>query len=111
MNENAKRDENNQATMLGVTELWEIKNVKVTETWEIKTDSWPVGEFVIVTPSDSAVIDTTTALFIWTWWDVAVYNGTASVVFKNIADGSILPVKTTKVYLTGTTASDIIALY
>ena len=34
-----------------------------------------------------------------------------TVTFKNIADGSVLAVQVKKVYNTGTSASDIIALY
>tara|TARA_R100001224_G_scaffold88886_1_gene57970 strand:+ start:1725 stop:1979 length:255 start_codon:yes stop_codon:yes gene_type:complete len=34
-----------------------------------------------------------------------------TVTFKNVADGSVLAVQVKKVYNTGTSASDIIALY
>lgn len=34
-----------------------------------------------------------------------------TVTFKNVADGSVLAVQVKKVYNTGTTANDIIALY
>jgi len=34
-----------------------------------------------------------------------------TVVFKNLADGSILPVQVRRVWATGTSATDMIALY
>jgi hypothetical protein len=53
------------------------------------------------------------SLFIGTGGDVTLidaYNNTA-VVFKNLADGSILPVRAKQVKSTGTDAQDIVALY
>ncbi len=36
--------------------------------------------------------------------------GTTAQVFKNMASGQLFPMKVTKVYQTGTTATDIVAL-
>lgn len=51
-------------------------------------------------------------LYIGTGGDVKVdtISGDA-VTFKNLADGSVLPVQVKRVYDTGTSAIDIIALY
>ena len=51
-------------------------------------------------------------LYIGTGGDVKVdtISGDA-VTFKNLADGSVLPVQVKRVYDTGTSAADIIALY
>lgn len=66
-----------------------------------------------VTASDSTVLPTTRALLVGTGGDVAVifaYDGSA-VTLKNIPSGTVLPVQVTKVMLTNTTATDIVALY
>jgi len=67
---------------------------------------------IAVTPNDSTVLATTRGLYVGVSGDVAVVtkgHGT-SVVFKNVPAG-ILPVRVTKVLSTGTTATDILALY
>lgn len=67
----------------------------------------------VVTPSNSTVIAGTKALYVGTGGDVAVnfLDSGTSIVLKNVAQGSILPVRVTKVLSTGTTASNIVALY
>ena len=71
-------------------------------------------EAVGVTPDDSADLTTTQALiFIGVGGDVKVdLSGSGSaIVFKNCIAGTVLPVKVDRVYSTGTTATDLIALY
>lgn len=65
-----------------------------------------------VTPSDSAEIPITRSLYIGTSGDlkVTMADGQA-VTFKNVPDGSILPIQAQIVWTTGTTASNILALY
>ena len=51
-------------------------------------------------------------LYIGTGGDIKVDTVSGdTVTFKNVADGSVLAVQVKKVYNTGTSASDIIALY
>jgi hypothetical protein len=70
--------------------------------------------FEAVTPSNSTPFPggRCSALFIGVGGDVTILNsdGTA-VTFKNLANGSYLDCKTTRVNATGTTATDIVALY
>ncbi len=64
-----------------------------------------------VTPSDTGSF-TMGQLFVGTGGDVAVKfpNQTTTVVFKNISDGSFLPIYVVQVLSTGTTGSDIVVL-
>ena len=67
---------------------------------------------ISVTKSDSTVLDLTGGLYIGTGGDVAVTMGNGGVfTFKNVANGTFLPIQVIKVMSTNTTASDIIALY
>ena len=80
---------------------------------------------VAVTKSDTTHFQTTRALYIGTGGNVSVImtdvglsssaDGTAAqaadVIFTNVADGTILPIQVNRVLSTGTTASDILALY
>jgi hypothetical protein len=51
-------------------------------------------------------------LFVGTGGDLRVLTeGGDDVVFKNVADGSFLPVQVVRVFSTNTTASDILALW
>jgi len=62
---------------------------------------------VAVTPSDSTELQSG-VLYIGTGGNVSVKTRTGSdLVFKNINDGTWLPVVCTMVYATDTTASDI----
>ena len=74
----------------------------------------PAVETATVTPhntNDLAV--TCRALWIGTGGDVALMaaGDTIAVTLKNVANGTLLPVKTKRVLVTGTTAGDIVALY
>lgn len=73
----------------------------------------PAEYWVAVTPdNDNDLAKTPRALFIGVGGNVKVadVNGGATV-FKNLADGSILPVRAVRVYATDTSATDIVALY
>lgn len=75
--------------------------------------SAPGLSFAAVSPSDTA--DLTTAargLFVGTGGNIAVIgvSDSASVVFKNVASGTVLPLCVKRVLATGTTAADIVAL-
>lgn len=75
--------------------------------------SYPAKHWATVVPSDSAVLPKVArALWVGTGGDVAVVDedGT-SATFKNIASGSLVPIRPVQVKSTGTTAADIVALY
>ena len=67
---------------------------------------------VVVILSDTTVFDSG-VLFVGVGGDiVAKPVGNSSVVtFKNVPDGSFLPVHVVQVYATGTTASDMLICY
>lgn len=72
--------------------------------------SGPAKRAVAVTPSNSTSFAECRALYVGVSGDVtAVVNGTA-VLFTAVPVG-ILPVYCTRVNSTGTTATDIVALY
>lgn len=56
---------------------------------------------------------TSRALYVGTGGNITVYaaNSTTPVVFTNVGTGTILPVAVSRVLATGTTASNIVALY
>lgn len=66
-----------------------------------------------VTPSDSTVILVTRALYVGVGGNIAVGMGydSSQVTFVNVPTGSILPIQVSQVLATGTTATNIIALY
>jgi len=71
----------------------------------------------IVTPSDSTDITGSNAnspatLFVGTGGDIDVITlGGSTLLLKNIADGSFLPIQVTRVKATLTTATDIVAIF
>lgn len=71
----------------------------------------PAGYGLAVTPSDSAALYVTRALYVGTAGNVAVADLNGNVTYANVPSGSILPVQVTKVLSSGTTASNIVALY
>jgi hypothetical protein len=78
----------------------------------------PARSFAAVTPSDSTDFagGAASALFVGVGGDVAVVgvdnnNGNVVETFKNVANGSILPVRCRRVNATNTTATFIKALY
>jgi hypothetical protein len=73
-------------------------------------DTAPASNASAVTPSDATVLAVTRGLYIGTGGDVVVtMEGGGDVTFANAQDGSILPIKVTKVK-SATSASDIVAL-
>lgn len=64
-----------------------------------------------VTPSDSTIIYSR-GIWVGTGGNLAVtmYGGT-TVTFANVPAGTLLPIKVSKVMLTGTTASDIARIW
>jgi len=77
----------------------------------------PAWNAAAVTPADGSnlTLVPTRALYIGVGGDVSVYMaGRASdtaVVFKGLQAGEVLPVRVDRVLSTGTTATDIVALY
>jgi len=64
----------------------------------------------VCTPSDDTIFSSS-QLFVGTAGDIAVKFSSGEVVtFKNIANGSFLPINVVKVMATNTTATDIILL-
>ena len=75
---------------------------------------YPARDAAAVTPHNTNDLDeVTVSLYVGTAGDVKVNMAQTgdAITFPNVQDGSILPVQVTRVYDTGTTASDIVALY
>jgi len=73
----------------------------------------PAERCFAVTPHDTATLaQATKALFVGTGGDVTLRSvfGSEDVVFKNLADGSMIDVRVSAVRATGTTAADIVGL-
>jgi len=72
----------------------------------------PADHAATVTPSDSAdLANTARALYVGTPGDVKVTTILGdTITFANVPAG-VLPVRAKRVYATGTTASDIVALW
>jgi hypothetical protein len=66
-----------------------------------------------VTPDNSGALRCTRALFIGTGGSVTVDMAVEgdSITFANVPSGTTLPIQVVRVYLTGTSAADIVALY
>lgn len=75
----------------------------------------PAHEAFVVSTSDSTLLPCTRSLYIGGAGNVAVYmaggENPSSVIFYSVAAGTILPIQVTKVLSTGTTATNILALY
>ena len=71
----------------------------------------PAGYGVAVTPSDSTVFYTTRALYVGTGGNLSVEDINGIVAYANVPAGYILPVQVKAVRATGTTATNIVALY
>jgi len=64
-----------------------------------------------VTPSDSTTTATPpNALWIGTGGDVRAMVGGVALTYKNVPSGSVLPIRPTRIYATGTTATDMVAM-
>lgn len=77
--------------------------------------SGPATGIEAVAKSDTVgMAKKTRGLYVGTGGDVVVvpaFNSTAPVTFKNVPSGTVLPVVAQRVNATGTTATDIVALY
>lgn len=73
----------------------------------------PAEDASAVTPSDSTNLTSAArALYIGTAGNVTLVTiGGSVITFSNVQSGSILPVRTTRVNATNTTATNIVALY
>jgi hypothetical protein len=75
----------------------------------------PAARVRAVTPSDSQdlPLDGCRGLYVGGGGDVRLIaaGDAAAVTFANVADGSVLPVQAARVLSTGTTATNIVALY
>ncbi len=77
------------------------------------TAAGPATRVFTVAPSDTADLPfVTTGLYVGTGGHLAVQDRLtgATVVFKNLAGGTGLPVRVARVLATGTTAADIVGL-
>lgn len=65
------------------------------------------------TPSDDTdLVYVSRALYVGTGGDVTVVTKRGNtVLFANVIDGTIIPIRVTRVMATGTTATDILSLY
>ena len=80
----------------------------------IQTTTHSSGAVRNVTPNDSTdlALGTCRALYIGTGGDVSIVDlGGETVVFVGALAGSVLPIQTARVNATGTTATNIVALY
>ena len=73
----------------------------------------PAENYGAITPNDGTdLTQVCRAIWVGTGGDVALVSpsgGTAT--FKNVADGTLLPCRASRVKVTGTTATDIVGLY
>lgn len=67
----------------------------------------------VVTPNDAGVLSDTFGLYVGVAGNLTVdlQKGGTQISFQNVQAGTFLPIQVTRVYNTGTTASNIIALY
>lgn len=76
--------------------------------------SAPATRAVAVTPHDSdPLTDSPKALYVGTGGNITMrgVNGTADTLWKNIPAGTVLPFRARYVRATGTSATDLLALY
>jgi hypothetical protein len=74
----------------------------------------PAFEAAAVTPHDTNDLAfTARALYVGSGGDLAVIpkNSASSVVFRNVQSGTLLPITAKRVLVTGTTATQIVALW
>ncbi|MBM6442400.1 hypothetical protein JQF37_02005 [Pseudomonas sp. MIL9] len=79
-----------------------------------RTSDSPASSAYAVTPSDTTLLSPLPrSLYVGAAGNVAIVpeDGIASVVFVAVSAGQILPIRAKKVMSTGTTASNIVAMY
>ena len=65
-----------------------------------------------VTPSDTIPLECTRALYVGGTGTLKItFADGGAVTFTNVASGTLLPIQAVLVWDTGTTASDIVAIY
>ncbi len=80
-------------------------------TFEVTLES-PFNSAATVTPSDSTDLAyVTRGLFVGTGGAVAVTVGGQNVTFGNVPSGTMLTIRASRVLSTGTTASNIVAVW
>lgn len=73
----------------------------------------PARQAFAIVPNDALSLTTTTrAIYVGTNGDVALraVGSAADVILKNVAAGSVLPIRVAAVRQSGTTASDLVGL-
>ncbi len=71
-----------------------------------------VSDAAAITPDDDADIGVTSAIYVGGTGNLKVtLRSGAAVTFVDIAAGSIVPLYATRVWATGTTATELLALY
>jgi hypothetical protein len=75
------------------------------------SSSDPASLVRAVTPSDTVEFSLCRALYVGVGGNVTVLSDGVPVTFLNVPTGLVLPVETTQVRATGTTATNIVALY
>jgi hypothetical protein len=73
----------------------------------------PAWSAAAVVPSDSVEINCTRGLFVGVGGNITVDMAVqgSNITFVNVPSGTLLPLQVTRVYLAGTSASSILALY
>ena len=70
------------------------------------------GEVIDISAADHSCTQMTRAIYVGTSGAVKVdMRGGTALTFTNVQDGTVLPVRVSKVYQTGTTASNMVALW
>jgi len=80
----------------------------------IQTNTNTSGACRAITPNDSTdlPLGICRAIYVGVGGDISIDDLSGeTVVFKNAISGSVIPVQTARVNATGTTATDLIALY
>ena len=75
-------------------------------------DLFPAHHAVAITPNDSASIHQARAVYVGTAGDLRLdMPSGATITLNNLAAGVVHPIQARRIYATGTTAADIVALY
>jgi hypothetical protein len=70
----------------------------------------PASAGAVVAPDDELVLSNIRAIWVGTAGNLAVSLGGVTVILKNVANGTLIPIAPTSVLSTGTTAADIVSL-
>lgn len=75
---------------------------------------YPANSAEVVTPHDTTTLaKVSRALYVGVGGDVTVqmYGTGTAILFKNVPTGTLLPIRITRVNSTGTTATNMVAIY